>query len=171
MEKVKKYIGKLSNVIETKCPIWIKEKIVPKLKERPLVYIFITLLTSSAIFGESSQVGIVLLGLLSSLFWIVAIYKFINRKQVDIETISGEKIIYETKVTCQSCGHISYYGKKEELDQISAANHKCMKMACFCGCNPIAILFPDKEINDLNRCPQCNSIAIEKEVIKHVLDK
>ncbi len=171
MEKLKKKIEYLKVIIENKCPRWIKEKILPKLKEHPLVCIFIIIALCSSIFDKESQVGVIFLGLLSCLFWIAVIYKFINRKQPYNETVNGEKAIYETKVTCQSCGHVSYYGKTEELDQASAANHKCMKLACCMSCFIPALLFPDKKVLDLNKCPQCNSIAIEKEVIKHVLDK
>ena len=77
------------------------------------------------------------------------------------------KKIRETKSTCNSCGHIFYYGKTEELEAASAALQNVGKaMMCCGGCLP-AVVIPDKKAVDLNKCPKCNSKALTKEVVEH----
>lgn len=75
--------------------------------------------------------------------------------------------ITETEMTCRSCGHVSYYGKAEELISSGAAMQQAGKsMMCCSGCGPAAFL-PTQKSPDLSRCPQCGSRAIVKRKVIH----
>ena len=39
-------------------------------------------------------------------------------------------------------------------------------MMCCTGCAP-ALLIPNQEVVDLNKCPKCGSRAITKETVEH----
>jgi len=77
------------------------------------------------------------------------------------------KEIIETKCTCQACGHVWFYGKKEQREVSANKLHNVGKaLMCCGGCFP-ALLIKDKEAKDLSKCSKCNSSAIKKEVITH----
>jgi predicted nucleic-acid-binding Zn-ribbon protein len=84
------------------------------------------------------------------------------------------KKISETKATCKSCGHIYFYGRKDELDQAFShlqadLNDTPKNLLCCTGCLP-ALLIPDakrKEKVDFDKCPKCGSRAVTKEKIVH----
>lgn len=87
------------------------------------------------------------------------------------------KRIKETKCTCQACGNIWYFGKKElwdnKADRISnfgkEMNNLSSDMMCCGGCLP-ALFIPKeqvKQVKDLNKCPKCNSSAIRREEVIH----
>ena len=79
---------------------------------------------------------------------------------------TGKKI-QETKCTCQACGHKWFYGKKDEIENVSNAMGNMGKgMMCCGGCFP-ALLIPDKKVVDLNKCPKCNSRAVIKEQVSY----
>jgi len=89
----------------------------------------------------------------------------------------AQKMIRETKCTCQSCGNVWYYGKTEERE-VSAQNmQNCGNatsnlgdsMMCCGGCFPAAFIPPKQAVpvKDLNKCPKCNSSAIKKEIVTH----
>lgn len=87
------------------------------------------------------------------------------------------KKIKETKCTCSACGNVWYYGKQETIqnkaDRISNFGKQISNagsdMACCSGCLPAAFIPKEqlKSVNDLNKCPKCNSVAIKKEIITH----
>lgn len=75
--------------------------------------------------------------------------------------------VTETKVTCKACGKVWYYGKQETGQNRSSAMQNCGKIGMCCSCSPLALLIPDKEIKELDKCPKCGSRAIKKETITH----
>ena len=80
------------------------------------------------------------------------------------------KEIRETKCTCQACGNTWYYGKQDEKEAKTNKMHNASKaLMCCSGCTP-ALLIPDKKNIDLNKCPKCNSSAIEKEIVIHTVE-
>lgn len=81
-----------------------------------------------------------------------------------------KKQISETKCTCQSCGNIWHFGKTDEIENRSNAMQQMGKsMMCCTGCFP-ALLIPNKEIKDLNKCPKCGSRAVKKENVIHEIE-
>jgi len=75
--------------------------------------------------------------------------------------------IKETKVTCEACGNVWYYGKQEVLENKAAAMQNLGKcLMCCGGCLP-AVLMQNKKLNDLSRCQKCGSRATKKEEITH----
>lgn len=77
------------------------------------------------------------------------------------------KTITETKCTCQACGNVWYYGKRDQLEQAGNSFSNCGKsMMCCSGCAP-ALLIPDKKVMDFNKCPKCSSAAVTKETVTH----
>lgn len=77
------------------------------------------------------------------------------------------RTISETRVTCKSCGNMWHYGKAEQFEAAGAAMSNVGKsMMCCTGCAP-AVLIPDKQVVDLNKCKKCGSAAITKEVVTH----
>jgi DNA-directed RNA polymerase subunit RPC12/RpoP len=77
------------------------------------------------------------------------------------------KIVKETKCTCNTCGNIWYFGKQDTLESFSNAMGNAGKsMMCLGGCLP-AIFIPDKKVINLDKCPQCGSRAISKEIVTH----
>ncbi|HHT9138412.1 MAG TPA: hypothetical protein ACFYEK_14360 [Candidatus Wunengus sp. YC60] len=91
------------------------------------------------------------------------------------------KGIKETRCTCQACGNVWYYGKGEYLQNIgqnminSANRHgnAANDLLCCSGCWPAAFLPKNQEVpvKDLNKCPKCNSSAINKEEVIHDFSK
>lgn len=88
-----------------------------------------------------------------------------------------KKKIKETKCTCKACGNVWYYGKQElrklrneKLNNLSSEMQNVgADMMCCSGCLPAAFLpqHQTKKVKDLNKCPKCNSSAVEKETIVH----
>lgn len=87
------------------------------------------------------------------------------------------KQIKETKCTCQACGKVWFYGKEEvyenrgkKLENFSSSMSNAGKdMMCCTGCFP-ALFIPEKqekEVKDLNQCPECRSKAVNKEEVIH----
>ncbi len=77
------------------------------------------------------------------------------------------KVIKETKVTCNSCGAVSYYGKEDQLQELGKSMQNLGKgVSCCTGCGP-ALLLKDHEVTDFRKCPQCKSRNISKEVVTH----
>lgn len=80
------------------------------------------------------------------------------------------KIVQETKCTCRACGNIWYYGKAEALEQAGKQMRQLGKsMACCTGCAPAAFL-PNQQVKDLNKCPKCNSGAVDKQIVRHTVE-
>ena len=72
------------------------------------------------------------------------------------------KSIEETKATCKACGKVWYYGKADAIKNLGDKMSNTGKdLTCCGGC------LPRKNIQDLNKCPQCGSGAVEKEKITH----
>lgn len=87
------------------------------------------------------------------------------------------KQIKETKCTCKACGKVWFYGKSEAMENFgdkmqsasSSMSNAGKDMMCCTGCLP-ALFIPEKkekDVKDLNKCPECGSRAIEKEVVVH----
>lgn len=77
------------------------------------------------------------------------------------------KKIKETKCTCKACNKVWHYGKEEVKEKRSNQLHNAGKgMMCCGGCFP-ALLVKDKEVKNLNKCPNCGSKAIIKEKVIH----
>lgn len=88
------------------------------------------------------------------------------------------KQVQETKNTCQGCGHVWFYDQSDKIqnfgDKMGATGDSLIKNSCCCLFFPfglLALLIPDKKVQDLNRCPKCNSRAIQKETITHSIQK
>jgi len=81
------------------------------------------------------------------------------------------KYIKETKCTCNSCGNVFYYGKKEVWENRSKICDNLAKeasAASCCYCNPfINATKNENTITDFNRCPNCGSKNVTKEEISH----
>ncbi|MDD5341468.1 MAG: zinc ribbon domain-containing protein [Patescibacteria group bacterium] len=71
------------------------------------------------------------------------------------------KKIQETKCTCQSCGNVWYYGKKD-LKENARNNLGCYRLGCYGAGNVY-----HKNIVNFDKCPKCNSRAIIKEQINY----
>lgn len=72
------------------------------------------------------------------------------------------KQIKETKSTCNACGHTWFYGKKDARKHKEAKRQNFGKRMCVCGgC------MPDKNVPDVDKCPQCQSKAVLKEEVVH----
>lgn len=77
--------------------------------------------------------------------------------------------IKETRCTCQACGNIFHYGKAEEIENCGNAMQNCGKsMSCCTGYAP-AVLVKDQPVRDLNKCPQCGSRNVVKEIVVHTV--
>lgn len=75
--------------------------------------------------------------------------------------------VEETRCTCSACGRVWHYGKRDVALQKAARQQQVGKaMMCCGGCAP-AVLIPDKEIPDLDKCPSCGSRAVKKETVTH----
>lgn len=78
--------------------------------------------------------------------------------------------VRETRCTCRSCGNVWHYGKKELVELQAAKMHNVGKaMLCCSGCLP-SVLIKDKEMRDLNQCPQCGSRNTEQETVTHEVE-
>ena len=75
--------------------------------------------------------------------------------------------VRETRCTCSACGNVWYYGK-EEVQKNNAAkmNQVGKAMMCCGGCFP-ALLIPNKEVVNLDKCSKCGSKAVRKEIVTH----
>ncbi len=72
------------------------------------------------------------------------------------------KKIKETKATCKACGKVWYYGKADVIKNFGDKMSDTGKdMTCCGGC------LPRKAKQDLNKCPECGSTAIERETVIH----
>jgi hypothetical protein len=75
--------------------------------------------------------------------------------------------VRETKCSCSACGNIWYYGKEEVQKNKAAKMHQVGKaMMCCGGCFP-ALLIPNKEVVNLDKCSKCGSKAVRKEIVTH----
>ncbi len=90
----------------------------------------------------------------------------------------GIKKISETRCTCNSCGNIWHYGKKEERANVGRAFENvanagsdtatgCLTLGCCGGLQTNK----QNKLMDLNRCPKCNSKNIKKEKVVHEIEK
>ena len=87
------------------------------------------------------------------------------------------KKIKETKCTCKACGKVWFYGKEEAMENFgdkmqnlgNSMSNTGQDMMCCSGCLPAAFMSkaPVKDVKDLNKCPDCGSKAIDKEVVVH----
>lgn len=74
----------------------------------------------------------------------------------------------ETKCTCQACGNIWYYGRKEAVEAKMAGLNKFGDTLLRIGQGGLAWLIPENNKQDItNKCPKCNSGAITKEEVNH----
>lgn len=98
-------------------------------------------------------------------------------KQTSRKKTAQVKQIKETKCSCSACGNIWYYGKGEAMENFGEKMENFGKsmsntgtdMMCCGGCLP-ALFIPDKqvkEVKDFNKCPECGSKAIKKEIVVH----
>jgi predicted RNA-binding Zn-ribbon protein involved in translation (DUF1610 family) len=86
-----------------------------------------------------------------------------------VSKIPKTKTITETRYTCNVCGKIWHYGKQEQAQNVANAMQNLGKgMMCCTGCLP-AVFLPDKKVVDLNKCPNCGSKNIKKEIIAHAV--
>jgi len=77
------------------------------------------------------------------------------------------KTIKETKCTCQSCGNVWHYGKKETWDNAGNAIHNFGEDVSWCRCcGPSR---NKKVVVDFDKCPKCGSRAVKKETMSHAL--
>ena len=75
--------------------------------------------------------------------------------------------VRETRCTCAACGNVWYYGKEEVQKNSAAKMHQVGKaMICCGGCFP-ALLIPNQEVVDLDKCSKCGSKAVRKEIVTH----
>jgi len=75
--------------------------------------------------------------------------------------------LQETKCTCQSCGNVWYFGKTDQIENISNATSNLGKsLSCCTGCAPAAFL-PNKKVVDLKQCPKCKSRNVQSEKVVH----
>jgi hypothetical protein len=90
-----------------------------------------------------------------------------NKKQ-DVEVSQAKvKIIKETKCTCNACGKVWNYGKKDLDEQRQAKLSNTGKsLMCCGGCLP-ALLIQDKKVVDLTKCPECGSRNIKTEEVSY----
>jgi hypothetical protein len=90
------------------------------------------------------------------------------KKKLKAEVVQSKvKIIKETKCTCNACGRVWNYGKKDMDEQRSAKLNQVGKsLMCCGGCLP-ALLIPNKEVIDLAKCPQCGSRNIKTEEVTY----
>ncbi len=120
-----------------------------------------------------------LLNLFPALIIIVLIFFIVKARRGERRQGVSVKHITETKCTCQVCGNVWYYDKQEYLENkgqrmINSANQSsnCSSdLLCCSGCWP-AIFLPRHQqvpVKNLNKCPKCNSSAISKEEIVHIL--
>jgi hypothetical protein len=77
------------------------------------------------------------------------------------------KKVSEIRTTCLACGNTWHYGKSEQFENCGNSMQQVGKaMMCCGGCVP-ALVIPDKEVKDLNKCPKCGSKATKKETITY----
>jgi len=108
---------------------------------------------------------------------VIVIIVSTRSKKTRGSTVHSVKNIKETKCTCQACGNIWYYGKREAWENRAKSMENCgssmsntgSDMMCCGGCAP-AIFIPKQQkvqVKDLSKCPKCNSSAIRKEEVTH----
>lgn len=98
-------------------------------------------------------------------------------KDTEVPLNENVKKIKETKCTCKACGKVWFYGKEEAFknfgEKLESAGNSMSNagkdMMCCSGCLPAAFIpnKQEKEVKDLNKCPECGSKAITKEVVVH----
>lgn len=93
--------------------------------------------------------------------------RMVNSKSAKLKP----KYITEIRTTCNSCGNVYYYGKKEIWENRSKICDNISKEAAAascCYCNPFINAAKNKNtITDFGRCPKCGSRNIIKEEISH----
>jgi hypothetical protein len=96
---------------------------------------------------------------------------FFKKKQEATATQPTVKIIKETKCTCNACGKVWNYGKKDMDEQKNAKLANASKgLLCCSGCWP-ALLIQDKKVIDLTKCPECGSRNIKTEEVSYEVVK
>lgn len=97
---------------------------------------------------------------------------FFRKKEGATATKEPEKkVVKETKNTCNQCGKVWYYGKKDIAEQKNAKLANASKgLLCCSGCAP-ALLIHDKKVTDLNQCPQCHSRDVKSEEVSYEVAK
>lgn len=98
-------------------------------------------------------------------------------KETEVPINDDVKQIKETKCTCSACDKVWFYGKEEAIHNFgkklenfgNPMSNTGKDMMCCGGCLP-AIFIPskqEKEVRDLNKCPNYGSKAVKKEVVVH----
>lgn len=77
--------------------------------------------------------------------------------------------ISETKCTCDACGRTWFYGKLDESKGTSAALPDLGKSKPVSSCCLSAIVIPNQETIDINKCPGCGSRAVSKQRVVHAV--
>lgn len=95
-----------------------------------------------------------------------------NDPEKDLQVVKEDpkrkvRQITETKATCKACGNVWFYGKSDSLEQMGAASSNCGKSMMCCTCSPCAMFIPNQKVTDLNKCPKCNSKAVNREKVTH----
>jgi len=95
-----------------------------------------------------------------------------NEPKKEVQVVKEEpkkkvRQITETKATCKACGNTWFYGKSDSLEQMGAASSNCGKSMMCCTCSPCAMFIPNQKVTDLNKCPKCNSRAVNREKVTH----
>jgi hypothetical protein len=75
--------------------------------------------------------------------------------------------VRETRCTCAVCGNVWYYDKEEVQKNSAAKMHQVGEaMMCCGGCFP-ALLIPNQEVVDLDKCSKCCSKLVRKDIVTH----
>ncbi len=174
----KNQISKTKSFITEQGIPWTRDKLWPHLMQRSVIYLCGLFILCHIFFDEYSTIKKVMELILTLAILVIFFIKVSKEgEKVEREILENstqrdlKRIIKETKVTCLTCGQVSYYGEKEINDSRRAENQKtCKDVSCCCLGVLIAPLIPDQQARDLDKCPNCNSALIKKEEIEHVLN-